>query len=68
MFLLKAGISKEEFIGTNVILAVIVDLRRLLVYGAGFYAVHFKVLSDIGGLVLAATVAAFIGRILVKSY
>ncbi len=61
MFLIKAGISKEEFIGTNVILAVIVDLGRLLVYGAGFYTTHFKVLSDIGGLVLAAAIAAFIG-------
>jgi hypothetical protein len=42
MFLIKAGISKEEFIGTNVILAVIVDLGRLLVYGAGFYTIHLK--------------------------
>lgn len=61
MFLIKAGISKEEFIGTNVILAVIVDLGRLLVYGVGFYAVHFKALSDISRLVFAATMAAFIG-------
>jgi uncharacterized membrane protein YfcA len=61
MFLIKAGISKEEFIATNVILAVIVDLARLLVYGAGFYAIHFKVFTDVGGLVIAATVAAFVG-------
>ncbi len=61
MFLIKAGVSKEEFIGTNVILAVIVDLARLLVYGAGFYAVHIKVLNDVGGLVIAATIAAFMG-------
>ena len=61
MFLIKAGISKEEFIGTNVILAVIVDFSRLLVYGAVFYTTHFKVLSDTGGVVLAAIIAAFIG-------
>ncbi len=61
MFLIKAGISKEEFIGTNVILAVIVDLARLLVYGVGFYSMHFKVLNDLGGLVVAAVLAAFIG-------
>lgn len=61
MFLIKAGIGKEEFIGTNVVLAVMVDLARLFVYGIGFYAVHFKVLSGIGGLVSAAAVSAFIG-------
>ena len=61
MFLIKAGISKEEFIATNVVLAVLVDLARLFVYGFGFYAVHFRVLSGIGPLVLAATISAFIG-------
>ncbi len=66
MFLIKARISKEEFIGTNVILAVIVDLARLLVYGAGFYSIHFKVFNDVGGLVIAATIAAFIGAYLGK--
>ena len=66
MFLIKAGIGKEEFIGTNVVVAVMVDVGRLFVYGAGFYAIHFKVLSDIGGLVLAATISAFIGAYLGK--
>ncbi|MGE0267338.1 MAG: sulfite exporter TauE/SafE family protein [Candidatus Omnitrophota bacterium] len=61
MFLIKAGISKEEFIGTNVVLAVMVDLGRLAVYGAGFYAAKFQMMTDIGGLVLAATISAFIG-------
>ena len=67
MFLIKAGISKEEFIATNVVLAVLVDLARLFVYGFGFYAVHFRVLSGIGPLVLAATIAAFIGAYLGKA-
>jgi uncharacterized protein len=66
MFLIKAGISKEEFIGTNVALAVIVDLGRLFVYGVSFYTIHFKVLSGIGSLVLAATISAFIGAYLGK--
>ncbi len=66
MFLIKAGIGKEEFIGTNVVLAVIVDVARLFVYGVGFYAIHFKVLSDTGPLVLAAAIAAFIGAYLGK--
>lgn len=61
MFLIKAGISKEEFIGTNVVLAVMVDLGRLAVYGAGFYSAQFQMMTDISGLVLAATISAFIG-------
>lgn len=64
MFLIKARLGKEEFIGTNVVLAVMVDLGRLVVYGIGFYSVHAKVLTDLGGLVSAATLSAFAGAYL----
>lgn len=37
MFLLKAGLSKEPFIATGAVLAVIVYLARLPVYGAEFF-------------------------------
>jgi uncharacterized membrane protein YfcA len=33
MFLLKAGLSKTQFIATGVVLAVMVDLSRMLIYG-----------------------------------
>jgi hypothetical protein len=66
MFLINAGLGKEEFIGTNVVSAVIVDMGRLLVYGVGFYAVHFTVSPGIGGLVLAATASAFLGAFVGK--
>lgn len=33
MFLLKTGLSKEQFIATGVVVAAMVDLTRLLVYG-----------------------------------
>lgn len=66
MFLIKAGISKEEFIGTNVVIAVVVDFARLVVYGFGLYSVYSTVLMDFGGLVLAATISAFIGALLGK--
>ncbi|MEY4670034.1 MAG: hypothetical protein RL518_2733 [Pseudomonadota bacterium] len=33
MFLVKAGLSKEGFIATGVVIAVLVDIARLLVYG-----------------------------------
>ncbi|MBS1197159.1 MAG: hypothetical protein H6R18_944 [Proteobacteria bacterium] len=35
MFLLKAGLSKESFVATGTLLAVMVDLSRLPVYGWG---------------------------------
>jgi uncharacterized protein len=60
-FLIKAGMDKEGFVGTNTISAVIVDLARLLVYGIGFYRASFTAVADIGGLVIAATFAAFVG-------
>jgi uncharacterized membrane protein YfcA len=61
-FLIKAGLEKEAFIGTSTVSAVIVDLARLLVYGLSFYTATFaKVPPDMGGLILAATLAAFLG-------
>lgn len=61
-FLLKAGLEKEAFIGTGVVAAVIVDVARLLVYGLAFYANSFSALAPgVMKLVIAATLAAFIG-------
>jgi uncharacterized membrane protein YfcA len=61
-FLIKAGMTKEAFIGTSVVSAVIVDTARLAVYGLSFYRHSFALLpSSMIGIVAAATVAAFIG-------
>ena len=62
-FLIRAGLHKEVFIGTIVISAVIVDISRLIVYGATFFSKNFEVLQNQGGieLVLAGTLAAFLG-------
>ncbi|MDQ3071865.1 MAG: sulfite exporter TauE/SafE family protein [Bacteroidota bacterium] len=35
-FLIQAGLSKEAFIGTGVVIAVLVDISRLFVYGTRF--------------------------------
>src|SRR5512134_867471 len=35
-FLVKTGMSAQQFVGTNVLIGFLVDLARLLVYGAGF--------------------------------
>lgn len=60
-FLLKAGLSKEAFIGTGTVSAVIVDAARMIVYGLSFYTSTFADLHGIWALALAATVAAFVG-------
>jgi len=61
-FLIKTGLEKEAFIATGVVSAVIVDIARLLVYGITIYSASFDMInSEIWGLVLAATFAAFIG-------
>jgi uncharacterized membrane protein YfcA len=64
-FLIRSGLSKEAFISTGVVAAVLVDVARLLVYGAAFYAAQFADLAPgVGPLVLAATLAAFAGSFL----
>jgi uncharacterized protein len=61
-FLIKLGLPKEVFIATGVMTAVIIDIARLLVYGVSFYSTQFGLLtSGSAGLVLAATLAAFVG-------
>jgi hypothetical protein len=64
-FLIKAGLDKEAFVGTGVVATVLVDVARLLVYGLAFYTTSFAQLeSGVFGLVLAATLAAFVGAVL----
>ena len=66
-FLINAGLSKEVFIGTAVVVSTLVDLTRLSIYSSNFIIsavsqnyilLGFVVLSGIGG--------AFIGNILLK--
>ncbi|MHC4968386.1 MAG: TSUP family transporter [Planctomycetota bacterium] len=63
-FLVKLGLSSQGFIGTGVTVAVMVDVARLVVYGAGYAT--WGLASEAGdprlpGLVAAATVSAFAG-------
>ncbi|MGV8056531.1 MAG: TSUP family transporter [Smithellaceae bacterium] len=58
MFLLKAGLSKEEFVATGVMLAVMVDMSRMLIYGWEISGKHQGVEWL---LVIAASVSAFVG-------
>jgi uncharacterized membrane protein YfcA len=64
-FLVKCGLTKEQFIGTGVVCAVIVDVVRLLVYGMGFSTGGVAGLrGQIVALALTGTAAAFIGSYL----
>lgn len=61
-FLIKAGLSKEAFVGTGAVCAVMVDGVRLVIYGAAFQASGWQILQGSEGrLVLAATISAFLG-------
>jgi uncharacterized membrane protein YfcA len=59
VFLIRSNLSKQAFIGTGVVCAVLVDLTRITVYGSSFGP---GTTSDFdGGLIVAATLAAFLG-------
>jgi len=58
MFLLKAGLGKDAFVATGVMLAIMVDLSRIAVYGWDT-AMQQESIDWI--LVIAATVSAFAG-------
>jgi len=61
-FLIKSGLSKEQFIGTGIVSAVIIDLSRLIVYGITFYKSNFDLLGQgMWRVVLVATISAFFG-------
>jgi len=62
-FLIKAGLTKREFVGTSATCAVLVDLSRIAVYGAGFVTGTFAAAGEGGGQALLAvgTGCAFAG-------
>jgi len=66
-FLIKAGLSKEAFIGTTVIISCFVDFTRLSVYSSKLVKIN---LTDNLSLLISATLAAmcgaFIGNKLLK--
>ena len=61
MFLLKTGLDKEAFIATGVVLAVMVDVSRMIVYGLGLTAADASINWP---LVASASMAAFAGAYL----
>jgi uncharacterized protein len=61
-FLIKSGLTKEQYIGTGVVCSIIVDGMRLLIYGWLTYAQQFAPITrQVAGLIVAASLAAFSG-------
>jgi len=61
-FLVKAGLSKEAYVGTNAVCAVMVDTLRLAVYGISLHATWADQINGRAGFtVAAAMLAAFLG-------
>jgi uncharacterized membrane protein YfcA len=65
-FLIKAGLSKEAFVATGVVSAVIVDAVRLVVYGVAFLGEHFAKSQELAMPVAVGTVSAFLGAVFGK--
>ncbi|MBL8250036.1 MAG: sulfite exporter TauE/SafE family protein, partial [Candidatus Competibacter sp.] len=63
-FLIKLGLSKEGFVATGVVLAIMVDISRLLVYGSGFLADHFSRSQELLLPIAVGTLCAFAGVML----
>ena len=66
-FLIRAGLSKEAFIGTGVVVAAMVDLTRLAVYSERFLSSEVARQAPLlGAAVLAAFAGAFLGNRLLR--
>ena len=57
-FLAKSGLSTEQFLGTGIVIAVLIDLARISVYWGRLGAVD---LAAHGPILIFATLAAWIG-------
>jgi uncharacterized membrane protein YfcA len=66
-FLIKAGLDKTAFVATGVVAAVMVDTVRLSIYGASYFTAQLERLPPgATGLVVAATLSAFVGAFVGK--
>ena len=65
-FLSKIGLSKEQFIGTSIVTAVLVDIARLSIYGIYIFHNDISMLQNdtILTLIAVGTSSAFLGSII----
>lgn len=67
-FLLKSGLGKEAYVGTSVVVAIVVDLSRIPVYAVSLAGLDVTERAGMWPLVAAATVSAFAGAFLGSRY
>lgn len=60
MFLIKVGLSKEAFVATGIVIAILIDISRLTIYGKN---IEISLLADQWTLLTTATLSAFAGAI-----
>jgi uncharacterized membrane protein YfcA len=65
MFLIKAGLTKESYIATGVLIACLVDVSRLSSYIQNWSALN---LNDQLNLMIVAILAALSGSLIGKQY
>jgi uncharacterized protein len=66
-FLIKAGLSKEAFIGTAVVISAFVDFTRISVYATRFVDTDLMDnISIVAIATIAAMAGAFVGNLLLK--
>lgn len=65
LFLIKCNLSKEQFIATGILIACLVDVIRLSIYGASF--LNMEIGKDFPLLLLTVT-SAFLGSYMANKY
>lgn len=65
LFLLKCNLSKEQFVATGIIIACLVDIIRLSIYGVNF--LNMEIGKDLN-LLLLTTISAFLGSYIANKY
>lgn len=60
-FLAKAGLTKEQFVGTSNAIAILIDISRLSIYFTGFYLLTNELKNPV---IYVAIIAAFSGTII----
>jgi len=66
-FLIKAGLSKEAFIGTTVVISIFVDITRLAVYADSIRFAELETYqTGVAAIVFSAILGSFIGNKLLK--
>ena len=65
--LVKAGLSKEQFLGTGIVIAILVDVSRLSIYSKHLSTTGLRENSTVlAGATLSAFAGAWIGSRLIK--